>query len=72
MDPSLQGDRLLYTNSVVLRASRVLTGALNGMIANSKTMISEVCGKEHEVVGMSFVTGDVRVTTELHATSTCM
>ncbi|CAM9321014.1 unnamed protein product, partial [Laminaria digitata] len=37
--------------------SRVLAGALNGIIANAKTMISEVCGKAHEVVGMSFITG---------------
>ena len=41
------------------RVSRVLTGAMNGIVGNAKTMISEVCGKAHEVVGMSFVTGDV-------------
>lgn len=32
-------------------------GAFNGIVATSKTMISEVCSSEHEVVGMSFVTG---------------
>ena len=32
---------------------------MNGLIAIAKTMISEVCVREHEVVGMSFVTGDV-------------
>lgn len=39
--------------------SRFLLGALNGLVTTAKTMISEVCGSEHEVVGMSFVTGDV-------------
>ena len=39
--------------------TRFLLGALNGLVATAKTMISEVCGSEHEVVGMSFVTGDV-------------
>ena len=43
----------------LFRASRVLAGAMNGIVGNAKTMISEVCGKAHEVVGMSFVTGDV-------------
>lgn len=46
------------SSSIVFLASRVLAGALNGIIANAKTMISEVCGKEHEVVGMSLITGD--------------
>ncbi|CAN0539320.1 unnamed protein product, partial [Scytosiphon promiscuus] len=32
---------------------RFLLGAMNGLIAIAKTMISEVCGREHEVVGMS-------------------
>ncbi|CAM9131751.1 unnamed protein product, partial [Laminaria digitata] len=36
---------------------RFLAGALNGIMGNAKTMICEVCGSEHEVVGMSFVTG---------------
>ncbi|CAN0241996.1 unnamed protein product, partial [Laminaria digitata] len=27
---------------------RLLTGALTGIVANSKTMITEVCGSEHE------------------------
>lgn len=40
-----------------LLPSRVIAGALNGTVANAKTMISEVCGKEHEVVGMSVITG---------------
>ncbi|CAN0350684.1 unnamed protein product, partial [Scytosiphon promiscuus] len=38
-------------------ASRFLLGALNGLVAIAKCLISEVCGKEHEVVGMGFVTG---------------
>ena len=46
-------------NTPLLRPSRFLTGALTGILANAKTMISEVCGSEHEVVGMSFVTGGV-------------
>eukprot|EP00904_Undaria_pinnatifida_P006139 jgi/Undpi1/2655/HiC_scaffold_13.g06033.m1 len=37
--------------------TRFLLGALNGLVATAKTMISEVCGSEHETVGMSFVTG---------------
>lgn len=37
---------------------RLLAGALNGIVGTSKTMISEICGKEHEVVGMSFVTSE--------------
>ncbi|CAN0223141.1 unnamed protein product [Pylaiella littoralis] len=36
---------------------RFMLGAMNGLVAIAKCMISEVCGKEHEVVGMSFVTG---------------
>eukprot|EP00903_Cladosiphon_okamuranus_P009002 g8611.t1 len=35
---------------------RFLLGAMNGLIAVGKCLISEVCGKEHETVGMSFVT----------------
>lgn len=31
---------------------------MNGLIAIGKCMISEICGKEHETVGMSFVTGE--------------
>lgn len=42
-----------------MRPSRFLLGALNGLVGTAKTMISEVCGSEHELVGMSFVTGDV-------------
>ena len=49
---------VIISNSIDFLASRVLTGALNGILANAKTMISEVCGKEHEVVGMSLITGD--------------
>lgn len=37
---------------------RFLLGAMNGLVAISKCMISEICGKEHETVGMSFVTGE--------------
>lgn len=32
---------------------------MNGLEGVLKTMISEVCGREHEVVGMSFITGSV-------------
>lgn len=32
---------------------------MNGLVAIAKCLISEVCGKEHEVVGMGFVTGAV-------------
>lgn len=38
--------------------TRFMLGLMNGLIAVAKTLISEVCGKEHEVVGMTFVTGD--------------
>ncbi len=31
---------------------------MNGIVAVGKCMISEVCGKEHEAVGMSFITGE--------------
>lgn len=47
-----------------MRPSRFFAGALNGIAANIKTMISEICGSEHEVVGMSLVTG--AVTADLH------
>lgn len=40
---------------------------MNGLIAIAKTMIPEVCGKEHEVVGMSFVTGII----DRHITDDC-
>ncbi|CAB1117720.1 unnamed protein product [Ectocarpus sp. CCAP 1310/34] len=36
---------------------RFLLGAMNGLIAISKCMISEICGKQHEKVGMGYVTG---------------
>ncbi|CAM9564568.1 unnamed protein product [Ectocarpus sp. 6 AP-2014] len=36
---------------------RFLLGAMNGLIAISKCMISEICGKQHETVGMGYVTG---------------
>ena len=38
---------------------------MNGLMSVSKTMISEVCGREHEVVGMSVITGGV--IEELHS-----
>lgn len=38
--------------------ARLLLGLLNGMVAASKTLVSEVCGKEHETVGMGVVTGE--------------
>ncbi|CAN0142038.1 unnamed protein product [Ascophyllum nodosum] len=37
-------------------ACRFLLGAMNGLVATSKTMISEVCTKTHEVVGMGAIT----------------
>lgn len=37
---------------------RFFLGVLNGLMAISKTMISEVCGKEHEMVGMGSILGD--------------
>lgn len=47
-------------NSIIaiINTIRFLLGAMNGLIAIGKCMISEVCGKEHETVGMSFVTGE--------------
>jgi len=42
---------------------RFLLGASNGLVGISKTMISEVCGPEHEVVGMSFILGDFKAPT---------
>lgn len=38
---------------------RFLPGLLNGTIAASKTLVSEVCGKEHEVVGMGVVNSEL-------------
>ena len=32
---------------------------MNGLMGVFMTMISEVCGIEHEVVGMCFITGGV-------------
>lgn len=37
---------------------RFLLGALNGVSAVCKTMVSEVCGKQHEVVGMGVTTSE--------------
>ena len=54
------GCLVLYKPKVPsLVPSRFFLGALNGLMATTTTMISEVCGSEHEVVGMSFVIGDV-------------
>ena len=39
---------------------RFLLGLLNGMVAASKTLVSDVCGKEHETVGMGVVTSELR------------
>lgn len=39
-------------------ASRFLLGLLNGMMAASKTLVPEVCGKEHQTVGMGVVTSE--------------
>ena len=37
---------------------RFLLGLLNAMVSASKTLVSEVCGKEHETVGMGVVTSE--------------
>ncbi|CAB1117719.1 unnamed protein product [Ectocarpus sp. CCAP 1310/34] len=36
---------------------RFLLGAMNALMGISKCMISEICGKQHETVGMGYVTG---------------
>ncbi|CAN0406273.1 unnamed protein product, partial [Laminaria digitata] len=36
-------------------ACRFLLGLFNGMMAASKTLVSEVCGTEHGTVGMGLV-----------------
>ncbi|CAN0113599.1 unnamed protein product [Ectocarpus sp. 12 AP-2014] len=36
---------------------RFFLGASNGLVANSNTMISEICGREHEVLGMTLGSG---------------
>lgn len=38
--------------------SRFLLGLLNGMVPLWPTLVSEVCGKEHEVVGMGVMTSE--------------
>lgn len=38
--------------------SRFLLGLLNGLIPLWPTLVSEVCGKEHEVLGMSLITSE--------------
>lgn len=40
--------------------SRFLLGVTNGLLGISKTVISEVCGKEHEMVGMASILGEHR------------
>lgn len=37
------------------------------MMATTTTMVSEVCGVEHEVVGMSFVIGDATANLQEYA-----
>eukprot|EP00904_Undaria_pinnatifida_P003321 jgi/Undpi1/12990/HiC_scaffold_7.g02654.m1 len=37
-------------------ACRVLLGLVNGMMTASKTLVSEVCGPEHDTVGMGLLT----------------
>lgn len=37
---------------------RFLLGLLNGMMAASKTLVAEVCGKKHEAAGMNVVTSE--------------
>ncbi|CAM9789681.1 unnamed protein product, partial [Laminaria digitata] len=36
--------------------TRFLIGLLNGIMTASKALIAEVCGPEHETVGMGFIT----------------
>lgn len=48
----------LFNSINTAKTIRFLLGALNGLVAIGKCLISEVCGKEHETVGMSFVTGE--------------
>lgn len=55
--PSVRHFRLTHKN-LHLRRSRFLTGAMSGIVGTARTMISEVCGSEHEAVGMSFFAGD--------------
>ncbi|CAM9128529.1 unnamed protein product, partial [Hapterophycus canaliculatus] len=47
----------LSTTFVQALVCRFLLGMTNGLLGISKTMISEVCGKEHEVVGMASILG---------------
>ena len=37
---------------------RFLLGAFNGTLAVSKALISDICGKEHEIIGMSVVSSE--------------
>lgn len=37
---------------------RFVAGALAGQSVAGKSLISDVCGEEHEVVGMSVLTGE--------------
>ncbi|CAM9775793.1 unnamed protein product [Scytosiphon promiscuus] len=47
----------LSTTFLQALVCRFLLGMTNGLLGISKTMISEVCGKEHEVVGMASILG---------------
>ncbi|CAM9682856.1 unnamed protein product, partial [Laminaria digitata] len=40
------------TSFVWAFTSRFLIGLLNGVTVTAKTLVSEVCGKEHDTVGM--------------------
>ena len=53
------GTRGVYIALLLLRLHvRFLLGLLNGMMVASKTLVSDVCGKEHETVGMGVVTSE--------------
>ena len=39
--------------------TRVLLGLVNGMMTASKTLVSEVCGPEHDTVGMGLLTCEI-------------
>ena len=53
-----RGAHLNFSRRILFRA-RFLLGLFNGTLTASKTLVSEVCGKEHEVVGMGVVTSEL-------------
>lgn len=55
---NLRSEWYVFTRRIRTFQRRFFLGVLNGLMAISKTMISEVCGKEHEMVGMGSMLGD--------------